>query len=644
MISLRNHLTYRLLAPLILGYVLTLGVAFVLIDNQAESIRERLIQHRSSELAETFLLAVESKPTDDDIIRVVLSMGTFTDVDLLLILNDDSKTILAASKLQFIGQRIDMVSPVKLRERLLDSAISHVNLFERAGGELHYLSYKLPLFARNSAALRNLTFVVRINEHAIADAHADNARITRFGIAASLAVLITLMFFLVRRYVLQPILRLNKTIDQSKAEQAPVLADFTTPDEIGVLIDTYNQMILAQHERQIELRKAKQDSEAAARSKSNFLATMTHEIRTPLNGVLGLNQLLMQTDMNKEQRQYAKLTESSGKQLLAIVNDILDYSKIEANKMTLSLNPLNLKQMMEDIYAVFKLTADEKEIELNVDVPGNLPHVNADGVRLRQILINLIGNALKFTRQGSVSIRLATKVMKNKELQVGFQIRDTGIGIRPEDQARLFEKFTQADSSIAREFGGSGLGLTISRQLIGLMGGTLRFDSELGEGSNFYVDVSFPIVDIKTAVTSTEMTQVQSTRSAHILIAEDTAVNRMILEKMLISHGHTVVSTVDGQQAVDRCNAESFDIVLMDCQMPVMDGLEATRTIKRTQPNLPIIAVTAGVTEDIRLSCIESGMNDFLTKPLNFSTVISTLNHWLENTPGAVGDQGSTAN
>ncbi|MFT7133733.1 MAG: signal transduction histidine kinase/CheY-like chemotaxis protein [Cyclobacteriaceae bacterium] len=644
MIGIRNHLTYRLLAPLILGYVLTLSVAFVLIDNQAESIRERLIQHRSSELAETFLLAVDSNPNDDDILRVVLSMGTFTDVDLLFILNDDKKTILAASKLQLVGQRIDMVSPVELRERLLDAAISHVNLFERAGGDLHYLSYKLPLFARNSAALRNLTFVVRIREHAIAEVHADNARITRFGIAASLAVLIILMFFLVRRYVLQPILRLNKIIDQSKAEQAPVLADFTTPDEIGVLIDTYNQMILAQHERQIELRKAKQDSEAAARSKSNFLATMTHEIRTPLNGVLGLNQLLLQTDMNKEQLQYAKLTESSGKQLLAIVNDILDYSKIEANKMTLSLNSLDLKQMMEDIYAVFKLTADEKKIQLNIDVPENLPHVSADGVRLRQILINLIGNALKFTRQGSVSIRLKTKVMKNNELQVDFQIQDTGIGIRPEDQARLFEKFTQADSSIAREFGGSGLGLTISRQLIGLMGGALRFDSEFGQGSNFHVDVSFPIVDSNTVVTSTEMTQVQSIRSAHILIAEDTAVNRMILEKMLVSHGHTVVSTVDGQQAVDRCSAEPFDIVLMDCQMPVMDGLEATRAIRKTQPNLPIIAVTAGVTEEIRLSCIESGMNDFLTKPLNFPTVISTINHWLENTPGAAGDQDSTAN
>jgi signal transduction histidine kinase/CheY-like chemotaxis protein len=644
MISIRNHLTYRLLAPLILGYVLILSVAFVLIDNQAESIHEPLIQHRSSELAETFLLAVESNPTDDNILRVVLSMGIFTDVDLLFILDDDNKTVLAASTLHLVGQRIDMVSPVKLRQRLLDATISHVNLFERAGGDLHYLSYKLPLFAKNSAALRNLTFVVRIHEHAIAEVHADNARIMGFGIAASLAALITLMLFLVRRYVLLPILRLNKTIDQSKTEQAPVLADFTTPDEIGVLIDTYNQMILAQHERQIELRKAKQDSEAAARSKSNFLATMTHEIRTPLNGVLGLNQLLLQTDMNKEQLQYAKLTESSGKQLLAIVNDILDYSKIEAKKMTLSLNPLDLRQMMEDIYAVFKMTADEKEIELNIDVPENLPHVNADGVRLRQILINLISNALKFTRQGSVTIRLETKVMKNKKLQVDFHIQDTGIGIRPEDQARLFEKFTQADSSIAREFGGSGLGLTISRQLIGLMGGTLRFDSEFGEGSNFYVDASFPIVDIKTVVTSTEMTQVQSTRSAHILIAEDTAVNRMILEKMLISHGHTVVSTVDGQQAVDRCSAESFDIVLMDCQMPVMDGLEATRTIKKTQPNLPIIAVTAGVTEEIRLSCIESGMNDFLTKPLNFPTVISTINHWLEHTPGAAGDQDSTAN
>ncbi|MFT5793528.1 MAG: signal transduction histidine kinase/CheY-like chemotaxis protein [Saprospiraceae bacterium] len=630
--GLRHHLTYRLLAPLILGYVLTLTLAFVLIENQADSIRERLIQHRSGELAETFLLAVESNPTDDDILRIVLSMSTFTDVDLLFILDDDKKSILAASRLQFVGQLIDTVNPPELRERLMDAAINRANLFERAGGDLHYLSYKLPLFAPNSAALRKLTFVVQIRQHAIAAVHADNARITRIGLAISLAVLIILMFFLVRRYVLRPILQLNKIINQSKAEQAPVLADFTTPDEIGVLINTYNQMIIAQHERQIELRKAKQESEAAARSKSNFLATVTHEIRTPLNGILGLNQLLLQTDMNREQTQYVQLIKSSGKQLLALVNDILDYSKIEANKMTMSLNPLDLTHMMEDLYAVFKLTADAKDIQLNIDVPDNLPHVQADSVRLRQILINLIGNALKFTRQGSVSIRLKTKVMKNKELQIEFQIEDTGIGIRKEDQARLFEKFTQADSSIVREFGGSGLGLTICRQLISLMGGTLRFDSIFGKGSSFHVDVSFPIVDITTVPTSKETHDVQSNRQVHILVAEDTAVNRMILEKMLVSHGHTVVSVVNGQQAVDRCIAEPFDIVLMDCQMPIMDGLEAARIIRKTHPDLPIIAVTAGVTEEIRLSCLESGMNDFLTKPLDFPTVIKTINYWLENT------------
>lgn len=630
--GLRHHLTYRLLAPLILGYVLTLTLAFVLIENQADSIRERLIQHRSGELAETFLLAVESNPTDDDILRIVLSMSTFTDVDLLFILDDDKKSILAASRLQFVGQLIDTVNPPELRERLMDAAINRANLFERAGGDLHYLSYKLPLFAPNSAALRKLTFVVQIRQHAIAAVHADNARITRIGLAISLAVLIILIFFLVRRYVLRPILQLNKIINQSKAEQAPVLADFTTPDEIGVLINTYNQMIIAQHERQIELRKAKQESEAAARSKSNFLATVTHEIRTPLNGILGLNQLLLQTDMNREQTQYVQLIKSSGKQLLALVNDILDYSKIEANKMTMSRNPLDLTHMMEDLYAVFKLTADAKDIQLNIDVPDNLPHVQADSVRLRQILINLIGNALKFTRQGSVSIRLKTKVMKNKELQIEFQIEDTGIGIRKEDQARLFEKFTQADSSIVREFGGSGLGLTICRQLISLMGGTLRFDSIFGKGSSFHVDVSFPIVDVTTVPTSKETHHVQSTRQVHILVAEDTAVNRMILEKMLVSHGHTVVSVVNGQQAVDRCIAEPFDIVLMDCQMPIMDGLEAARIIRKTHPDLPIIAVTAGVTEEIRLSCIESGMNDFLTKPLDFPTVIKTINYWLENT------------
>jgi len=626
----RQHLTYRLLAPLVLGYVFTLAIAFALIENQAAAIQQTLIQHRASELAETFLLAVASNSDDTEINRVILSMGTFSDVDKLFVLDDTRKTILAASSLRLADKPIDIIADPALRNRLLDAAISNTNLFVSDASDLHYFSYKLPLFARNSAALRDLTFLVQIREHAVAKINSENAGIMRVGVAFSLAVLIVLVFLLVRRLVLRPLLNLSQVIDEGKATNMPVLAEYADNDEIGALIQTYNQMILAQHERQIELQKAQQESEAAARSKSNFLSTMTHEIRTPLNGVLGLNQLLRQTDLNRDQAQYVNLIDSSGKQLLAIVNDILDFSRMEADKLTLSLIPLDIRLMMKDIYAIFKLTANEKQIELEMHLPASMPHVLADGVRIRQILMNLIGNALKFTRQGRVAITVAAQTTADDKLSLCFQIQDTGIGIKPEDQSRLFEKFTQADSSIVREFGGSGLGLSICRQLISLMAGELRVDSEFGRGSNFYVDLVLPVLDIKSVVTASEITQVKSTQAAHILIAEDTAVNRMILEKMLLSQGHTVTSVADGKQAVEMAQQQHFDIILMDCQMPVMDGMVATREIRKFNAHIPIVAVTAGVTEEIRLDCSRAGMNDYLTKPINFPQVTSTINHWLE--------------
>ena len=390
-----------------------------------------------------------------------------------------------------------------------------------------------------------------------------------------------------------------------------------TPD--GGTVSVMRDITLAER----ELTRAKAAAEASNRAKSHFLAAMSHEIRTPLNGVLGMNSLLLKTELTETQRNYARTIRRSGKALLSLINDILDLSRVEAEKLELVIAEFDLRRLIDDVAATITPRAHEKNLAFEVEMPPDLPHVLlGDAERLRQVLFNLVGNAVKFTESGSVEVVVSHRALDDERVEVVIAVRDSGIGIPAEALPTLFERFRQADSGIARRYGGSGLGLAISRGLIDLMGGRIDVETAVGEGTTFRVAVVLARGDpqrLASADTSFDDGAHLSPGGLHVLVAEDNEVNQHVVRAMLANLGHTCEIAPDGIEAVAMAMTNRFDVVLMDIQMPNLDGLAAAGRIRALDGDVgavPIIALTANAMVDDREAYIEAGMNDHVAKPV----------------------------
>ena len=427
---------------------------------------------------------------------------------------------------------------------------------------------------------------------------------------------------------LLPLIHYAKRVSEGNLELQ--LETSARKDELGILHNALRSLVGV-------LQAALQKSKEASKMKSEFLANTSHEIRTPLNAVIGMTHLsLRDGDLSAKQLGYLGKIQLAARSLLGVINDILDISKVEAGMLSIESLPFNMKETMENILAIQQENADAKDIGLSLEYSSAAPvFLIGDSLRIGQVLNNLLGNAIKFTQQGSVSVRCWGEAAQSNTAAIHVSVTDTGIGMSRKVIDMLFQPFMQADASISRKFGGTGLGLAISRRIIEQMGGEVSVESAEGRGSTFSFSVKLPLADRQheegEAFSFAAAFKKLDIKARRILVAEDNAINQFVLQEMLEPSGAHLVLVNNGQEALDAVKAQPFDLVLMDVQMPVMDGLEATTKIRELPMAhaLPIVAVSANAMEEDKDRGFACGMNDYLTKPIDPAKLLHVLNVWL---------------
>ena len=515
------------------------------------------------------------------------------------------------------------------------------------------LTQKIPVYRQSRAAhetvgylpltiVDNAYVMVAVTDSAAAYQRLEDANQRAAGYALVILAASSVLGILLLRWVLRPLRALRRKAEGMAAEMTGSSIAANTGNEVQSVVNVLETLTDRLVARNSELVEARQTAEAASRTKSQFLSNMSHEIRTPLNGILGMAEVLARTPLNEQQNRYLHAITSAGRALHELLGDILDLAKIEAGKIVLERIDFELQTVLAQFSEVFRELASARGNTLLTDfrTPASLP-LHGDPTRLRQVLSNLMTNAIKFTEGGTITLTASRIDPRPGDARVWlrFSVRDTGIGIAPEAIAGLFQPFVQADQSTTRRFGGSGLGLVISKHLVELMGGTISADSVVGGGSVFAIELPFAEAVSPPAEEPAERRRLHRL-AARILVAEDNPVNQAVIEAMLGQIGATPTIVENGALAIEALSKGSFDLVLMDCQMPVMDGYRATATIRAlptAASRVPILALTANALPEDRQRCLDAGMNDYLSKPIRLDPLHACLLRWLPASDASPG-------
>ena len=642
-----GSISFKLIVPLILiliGAILSFLLFFYLLSVDMAQDKS---QQRARELSEIAASSIVRTSTQLSILGIIDSIGSYEDIESIFLLDVDRQTVLASNKHQFKNRNITNVGNNLIGNQLKVAINSNKNTFKvLLSGKFSY-SYHFSLVSLDKKSFNKVVLYIVLNSRVIDKSLNPFFNYLLLLILFLLSFTVVLIFLMIRKIVVAPLNSIVSVMAQGEHKSMAISTGYHSNDEIGKLASQYNTLMESLDSQQEKLILEKEKSQRSEKAKSEFLATMTHEIRTPLNGIIGMSELLSVTSLDGSQSHYVNTISQSGTQLLSVINDILDFSKIESGKMELNLINCNLLDTINNCLALFMIQCHEKGIKLSFvhNNQSDVLNVEVDEVRLKQVLINLISNAIKFTHEGEVKVQLTIIEERDNKIEFDISVVDSGIGINEEQIVNIFSEFTQADSSTTRDYGGTGLGLTICKRITEKMGGVITAKGELGVGSSFIVRLSLNKKQKEQAVVNNDLEIAwQSSRfgseghKARILLVEDTPINLEIAKVILEEHDFIVSTAVNGSLAVEKFKNEEFDIILMDCLMPVMDGYEATRSIRACQSansqSIPILALTASALQETKDKCLQAGMNDFLTKPFETEVVLKNIRYWLLKTEG----------
>lgn len=584
---------------------------------------------------------IESKKSKNELL--VNTIAPIISLNLFLGLDDTNRRYLD----QIVKQNSDLAL-IKLMdvdgEVIYSSSRNSNNILTKNKNSMNFISKNITS-TMNSSILATIELYFSNREYKLFLQKNRETTIEVFSVAL---ILLTLFVLSIKREF-----RHLKELSKNVLSYDPKLRNITLTktdrmDEVGVihnaivtleekieshtkLLDITNSSLeekVKQRTEELELAKIK--AEESTKLKSNFLANMSHEIRTPINGIIGMTYLVKQTELDDRQLNYLYQIETASNNLLNIINDILDFSKIEAGKLNIIKISFDMNDIIDNIKSLLELKAIEKGLKFNIFYSDSNSNFYGDPLRIEQILINLINNAIKFTNKGSVTLSI---LYLNND-RVKFSVKDTGIGITAEQQSNLFQSFIQADGSTTRKYGGTGLGLSISKQLVELMNGTIHLESEIDKGSEFIFEIELPRLDevnIKKSSDNSALNNLEkemlTLKGSNILLVEDNETNSLLILSLLEASGMKIDSAMNGKIAVEKYkqNQEKYELILMDIQMPVMDGYEATKQIREIDKNIPIIAITANAMEKDRQRSKSVGMDEHISKPIDIKKLYTIL-------------------